>query len=130
MGIKIIVCSWDKLGHKTYRDKENKNKNPNCYLQRAGSQKKKKKKKGGGSKNRVLRLSPALSTTRGKLAQPVSPAQLLDTRLPSSHIRNGLAPTQGGSKGTWTFAPFGSRLRSTNKTLPDFLLASKQIVLI
>lgn len=92
--------------------------------------KKRKKKKGGGSKNRVLRLSPALSTTRGKLAQPVSPAQLLDTRLPSSHIRNGLAPTQGGSKGTWTFAPFGSRLRSTNKTLPDFLLASKQIVLI
>ena len=92
--------------------------------------KKRKKKKGGGSKNRVLRLSPALSTTRGKLAQPVSPAQLLDTRLPSSHIRNGLAPTQGGSKGTWTFAPFGSQLRSTNKTLPDFLLASKQIVLI
>lgn len=27
-------------------------------------------------------------------------------------------------------APFGSQLRSTNKTLPDFLLASKQIVLI
>ena len=27
-------------------------------------------------------------------------------------------------------APFGSQLRSTNKTLPDFLLASKQIALI
>ena len=58
--------------------------------------KRQEQKQGVGSKSRVLRMPPALSTTR-RVGRPPQPPLWLTPghTLPSPHIRNQLAPHSG-----------------------------------